>query len=73
MAGHSEATNNPRSCWEFWGCKDHIRRKCDAYLLDGGMECWMLKGNFSKQGSPRYVNGFRTCKECEWYDKIHSE
>jgi len=55
------------NCWEVMNCPEKIRKKCWAYRLNLGKECWILNNKahkkFNWKNNMDYLN-------CEFYDYI---
>ena len=57
----------PSNCWEVMNCPEKIRKKCWAYRLNLGKECWILcKKSNKKFNWKKNTDYFR----CEFYDYI---
>lgn len=57
----------PSNCWEVMNCPEEIRKKCWAYRLNLGKECWILcKKSNKKFNWKNNMDYFR----CEFYDYI---
>ena len=54
-----------KNCWEYMKCPIDIRKKCIAYTLDSGEDCWFManleKGCLAKKGD--------SCFDCPWFKK----
>jgi hypothetical protein len=57
----------PQNCWEFMKCDINVRKKCPAYTLNSGKECWFLASRFC----PFLKEKFKSCFECPWFKKLN--
>jgi len=64
-----------RTCWEYWNCKEEVRKKCSAYTTNSGKECWMLAGSIvvKLKKCPRVQNEYKDCSECPWFKKLNPD
>ena len=63
--------NEAQNCWEFWKCKNKVRKNCLAYISDSGKECWLVVGSHAKHiNCPRLKINYAYCWECPWFKKM---
>ena len=62
-----DGAQEPRHCWDFWGCSQDNKEKCLAYRTDSGRDCYIIASYFAHQR----VNGYKDCFECEWFKKLN--
>ena len=60
------SSNNSQNCWDFWKCKEDIKKNCPAYKINSGGECWLVATNYCPYLKEK---GFKTCDECPWFMK----
>jgi hypothetical protein len=61
-------TNNKSfNCWDFMNCPEQIRKKCWAYRLNLGKECWILSKKAHKKYNWKKTKDF---SHCEFYNFI---
>jgi len=63
--------NNGLNCWEFMKCPEKIRKKCDAYKLNCGKDCWFIMD--AKQGGPFFSKTNDGCLTCPWFQQNNPE
>ncbi len=64
-----------QNCWEFWNCSKENIKKCLAYKLKMGRECWMISGKFTpgKNHAPLEKRNFKYCFDCPWYKRLNPD
>jgi len=67
--GNSSANNQePKNCWEYWGCSQESKKTCKACKAKAGKKCWY----FAEGSRPVIDRGFDSCGDCPWFKQLQS-
>lgn len=42
----AKKSGDPQCCWDYWKCKNEVRKGCPAYKTDSGKECWLVATDY---------------------------
>jgi hypothetical protein len=60
-----------QNCWELMECPEQFKKKCDAFLLDYGKDCWFIMN--AMKGGPYMQTRQGDCLNCPWFKKNNPE
>lgn len=58
------------NCWQFWKCPEETKKKCPAFLMDSGKDCWTVSSSFIVPNRSLFKLGdlsLKKCFDCSWY------
>ena len=62
--------NQHTNCWDYMNCSESTRKKCWAYRLNLGLECWQIR---KKARDSKNWNNNRQCINCKFYDLLNNK
>ena len=62
---------NSTNCWDFMECPEQFQKKCDAFLMNCGEDCWFIMN--ATRGGPFMRTREGNCLNCPYFKKKNPE